>query len=201
MDMAGNESTVDFVFSVNRYGSNYLLGDATQKLVDNYYTNQAPTLDVTEINVNTLKFNEITYALNGNIQTLQPDTDYSVAESGTETSWKKYDYKIFDSNFTQEGVYDITISSEDEAGNLNSNHTERVKEYSKNISFVLDQTAPSITISGVEEDGRYDTDTRSISVNYSEKKLRDGQPDHYQRRQDRDLYRRPAGSHRRHDRI
>lgn len=168
MDMAGNESTVDFVFSVNRYGSNYLLGDATQKLVDNYYTNQAPTLDVTEINVNTLKFNEITYALNGNIQTLQPDTDYSVAESGTETSWKKYDYKIFDSNFTQEGVYDITISSEDEAGNLNSNHTERVKEYSKNISFVLDQTAPSITISGVEEDGRYDTDTRSISVNYSE---------------------------------
>ena len=168
MDMAGNESTVDFVFSVNRYGSNYLLGDATQKLVDNYYTNQAPTLDVTEINVNTLKFNEITYALNGNIQTLQSDTDYSVAESGTETSWKKYDYKIFDSNFTQEGVYDITISSEDEAGNLNSNHTERVKEYSKNISFVLDQTAPSITISGVEEDGRYDTDTRSISVNYSE---------------------------------
>ncbi|WP_300280715.1 YDG domain-containing protein [uncultured Subdoligranulum sp.] len=168
MDMAGNESTVDFVFSVNRYGSNYLLGDATQQLVDSYYTNQAPTLDVTEVNVNTLKFKEITYALNGNIQTLEPDSDYSVTESGTETSWKQYDYKIFDSNFTQEGVYDITISSEDEAGNLNSNHTERVKEYSKNISFVLDQTAPSITISGVEEDGRYDSDTRSISINYSE---------------------------------
>src|SRR5699024_1630814 len=118
--------------------------------------------------VNTLKFKEITYALNGNIQTLEPDSDYSVTESGTETSWKQYDYKIFDSNFTQEGVYDITISSEDEAGNLNSNHTERVKEYSKNIILVLDQSAPSITIAGVEEDGRYDSDTRSISINYSE---------------------------------
>lgn len=168
VDMAGNESTVDFVFSVNRYGSNYILSEATQQLVDNYYTNQAPDLGVTEINVNTLKSKEITYALNGDIKTLEPNTEYSVQESGTETSWKQYDYNIFSSNFTQEGIYDITIYSEDEAGNANSNHTERVKEYSKNISFVLDQTAPSITISGVEEDGRYDTDTRLISVGYSE---------------------------------
>lgn len=168
VDMAGNESTVDFVFSVNRYGSNYILSGATQQLVDNYYTNRAPDLGVTEINVNTLKSKEITYALNGDIKTLEPNTEYSVQESGTETSWKQYDYNIFSSNFTQEGIYDITIYSEDEAGNANSNHTERVKEYSKNISFVLDQTAPSITISGVEEDGRYDTDTRLISVGYSE---------------------------------
>lgn len=168
VDMAGNESTVDFVFSVNRYGSNYLLSDATQQLVDNYYTNKAPELGITEINVNTLKSKEITYALNGDIKTLEQNQDYSVQESGTETSWKQYDYDVFSSNFTQEGVYDITIYSEDEAGNSNSNHTERVKEYSKNISFVLDQTAPSITISGVEEDGRYDTDTRLISVGYSE---------------------------------
>lgn len=168
VDMAGNESTVDFVFSVNRYGSNYILSEATQQLVDNYYTNRAPDLGVTEINVNTLKSKEITYALNGDIKTLEPNTEYSVQESGTETSWKQYDYNIFSSNFTQEGIYDITIYSEDEAGNANSNHTERVKEYSKNISFVLDQTAPSITISGVEEDGRYDTDTRLISVGYSE---------------------------------
>lgn len=168
VDMAGNESTVDFMFSVNRYGSNYLLTPDTQALVDNYYTNSAPNLGVSEINVNTLKFEEITYALNGDIRTLQPGTDYQVTESGSETSWKQYDYTIFNSNFDREGVYDITIYSEDEAGNANSNHTERVKEYSKNISFVLDQTAPSITISGVDEGGIYDTDTRSVTVAYGE---------------------------------
>lgn len=168
VDMAGNESTVDFLFSVNRYGSNYLLTPDTQALVDNYYTNSAPNLGVSEINVNTLKFEEITYALNGDIRTLQPGTDYQVTESGSETSWKQYDYTIFNSNFDREGVYDITIYSEDEAGNANSNHTERVKEYSKNISFVLDQTAPSITISGVDEGGIYDTDTRSVTVAYGE---------------------------------
>lgn len=168
VDMAGNESTVDFLFSVNRYGSNYLLTPDTQALVDNYYTNRAPNLGVSEINVNTLKFEEITYALNGDIRTLQPGTDYQVTESGSETSWKQYDYTIFNSNFDREGVYDITIYSEDEAGNANSNHTERVKEYSKNISFVLDQTAPSITISGVDEGGIYDTDTRSVTVAYGE---------------------------------
>lgn len=58
-DKAGNSTTDSILFSVNRFGSTYLFSRETQEVLDRYYTNQGPDLDITEINVDTLEHQEI----------------------------------------------------------------------------------------------------------------------------------------------
>lgn len=166
-DLAGNVTQGEIMFSVNRFGSNYILSDDTQALVDGRYTAAARTLNVTEINVDTLEFSEISYTLNGQTVTLAEGADYEVAASGGSGTWKQYDYTIRAENFSEEGVYDVTIYSEDAAGNINTNVTSSVAEYAKTLSFVVDKTAPSIIITGVEE-ASYNANERTVVVNYDE---------------------------------
>lgn len=163
-DLAGNSSEAELRFSVNRFGSNYILDDPTQDLVDSYYTNQAPQIHITEINVNTLEFQEITATLNGEIMNLEEGTDYQVTESGDENSWKEYQYTISSAYFQKDGAYNVTVHSRDMAENENSNRTSQVAEYSKPVDFVLDTTAPEIVISGVEQDTQYVEDARTVTL-------------------------------------
>lgn len=166
-DLAGNVTQGEIMFSVNRFGSNYILSDDTQALVDSRYAAAARTLNVTEINVDTLEFSEISYTLNGQTVTLTEGADYEVAASGGAGTWKQYDYTIRAENFSEEGVYDVTIYSEDAAGNINTNVTSSVEEYAKTLSFVVDKTAPSVIITGVEE-ASYNANERTVVVNYDE---------------------------------
>lgn len=163
-DMAGNSSEAEIRFSVNRYGSNYILDEATEKLVADYYTGEPPAIQVTEINVNTLEFREITATLNGEILPLSEGADYQVTHQGSEDTWKEYHYTIPARYFREDGAYNLTIHSRDEAKNENSNRTALVAENAKPIDFVLDMTAPSVVISGVEEEGQYVEDSRTITV-------------------------------------
>ncbi len=163
-DLAGNISEAELSFSVNRFGSNYILGDTTEELVEGYYTNKPTEIHVTEINVNTLEFQEITATMNGEILDLQRGRDYEVSQSGDEGSWKEYQYTIPAEYFETDGAYNITIHSRDEARNENSNRTAKVQEYSKPIDFVLDTTAPTVVISGVEENAQYVEDSRIITL-------------------------------------
>lgn len=163
-DMAGNSSEAELRFSVNRFGSNYILDDATQDLVDNYYTNEAPQIHITEINVNSLEFQEITATMNGEIMNLEEGTDYQVTETGDENSWKEYQYTISSKYFQKDGAYNVTVHSRDLAENENSNRTAQVTEYSKPVDFVLDTTAPEIVISGVEQDAQYVEDSRTVTL-------------------------------------
>ena len=163
-DMAGNVSEVEIMFSVNRFGSNYILDDATQQLVDGYYTSEAPTIGIREINVDTLEFTEITATYNGEIITLEEGKDYQVQQLGSQASWKEYSYTISPSCFTADGLYNITVHSRDAAQNENSNRTARVEEYAMPVDFVLDTTAPMVVITGVEADAQYMEDERLITV-------------------------------------
>lgn len=159
-DLAGNETEVTLRFSVNRFGSNYILDEATQQVVDSYYVNEKPALKVTEINVNSLEFTEITATCNGEIVPLE----YTVQESGTADSWKSYEYSILADNFEQDGIYNITIYSRDSAQNENSNRTSKVEEYIHPVDFVLDTTAPSALIAGVEDRSQYVENERLVTV-------------------------------------
>lgn len=163
-DLAGNSSEAELRFSVNRFGSNYILDESTEKLVGDYYTNQAPELHITEINVNSLQFKEITATLNGEIMNLQEGTDYQVEEVGNENTWKEYHYTISSKFFQQDGAYNITVHSRDLAENENSNRTAQVEEYSKPVDFVLDTTNPEVIISGVEQDAQYVEDSRTVTL-------------------------------------
>ena len=44
--------------------------------------------------------------------------------SGSEDSWKQYTYYLKEKNFKEEGIYILTIYSEDRAENLSENHSK-----------------------------------------------------------------------------
>ena len=124
-----------------------------------YYTNTEQDIIVTETNVDTLEFLEISCKRNGKLLTLQQGVDYDVHVSGTEESWKQYVYTIPGRNFTEEGTYILTIYSEDRAENVSDNQTK-----GKKIEFVMDRTAPSILLSGLEDGGQYRENSRKITL-------------------------------------
>lgn len=154
-DLAGNAVSDSIVFSVNRYGSNYTLVSELETTV----LTEAKEIVVTEINVDPLEESRISYSLNGKIVDLEKGTHYTVEEVDTDKNWKKYTYVISADNFSEEGAYVLTLYSKDRATNVQDN---KAKEC--DIEFVIDRTAPSIVVSGIKNDGRYTTDTKTISL-------------------------------------
>lgn len=158
-DKAGNSVEDSILFSVNRFGSVYIFSDDTKAVLDRFYTNQGPKLTVTEINVDTLEHQEISYSRDGNIVVLNQGTDYIVHESGSDYEWKQYTYEIAGSNFDAEGVYVVTLQSIDRAANDTSN---RLKE--KSIEFTVDKSAPSVVLGGIEDGGSYAETSRNLTI-------------------------------------
>ena len=159
-DRAGNETEDSVIFSVNRFGSVYVLSNETQELVDDYYTNEEQDLVVTEINVDSLVFNGISYGRDGELVDLEAGKDYEVKASGSEVSWKQYDYTINKENFEKEGNYTVTIDSEDRATNVGNSRAKGC-----DIEFAIDKTAPTVVITGIENGEQYRANTRNITVN------------------------------------
>lgn len=158
-DLAGNSDEKAVTFSVNRFGSNFLFSEDTEKFLDDYYNNEEEELVVTEINVDTLTHRGITCGHDGDTEDFKEGTEYTVKESGTEVSWKSYEYTIKKNNFEKEGMYNITIDSVDRATNQVNN---KIKE--ADIEFVIDKTAPTVVINGIEDKGQYRTSERDITI-------------------------------------
>lgn len=165
-DRAGNETTKSITFSVNRNGSTYIISEDTQKLLDTGFTNSPKDIVIQEINVDTLEFIELTYSKDGQVITLKEGTDYTVKEAGGNGQWKTYTYAIKASCFEEEGEYSINIYSEDRAKNATTNH---VKE--KAIEFVVDKTAPSISIANLENRGRYRENVHEFTLSVKDNTL------------------------------
>lgn len=161
-DKAGNKTEKQVMFSVNRFGSNYIFSNSTEKFLNNVYANEAEDIVVTEINVDTLVFNGISYSLDNKTTELKKGVDYLVSEKGGDSSWKEYTYTINKKNFEKEGRYNVTIDSEDAATNTMNN---KLKD--SNINFVIDKTPPTVVITGIEENS-YRTDSRDMTVNLSD---------------------------------
>ena len=167
-DLAGNETIDERTFSVNRFGSVYILDDSTKNLVDGFYSNQERDLVVTEINVDSLQFQEIVAGVDGELTTLKEGRDFEVKARISDSSWKTYEYHIGAKNFKEEGAYVVTIYSEDRAENKSSN-----KANGKELEFVIDKTAPSILVAGIEDGGQYTQVSREITLDVQDNILLD----------------------------
>lgn len=159
-DKAGNQYSTSKIFSVNRDGSTYLYDDYTEELIKNGYTNDPKNLVVSEINVDTLTFQELTVSENGTQKTLEQNKDFEVSESGSDVSWKEYKYTINASNFENEGDYNVSIYSEDRATNVTTNTAK-----SKDILFAVDKTSPVISLANIEDGGRYKVESQKFTAN------------------------------------
>lgn len=171
-DRAGNVSDpASITFSVNCFGSVFLLAsDETIQLAESGYTSDAPDILIKEINVNQLKEQTMTLSYNNSNLKLG-NNDYSITSSGGGDQWYEYLYKISADMFEDEGSYTVTASSVDaKLGTVTTNRTVNTvdgdKAAHKNcpVSFIVDKTAPSVTINGVEENGAYSEAEREIQI-------------------------------------
>ncbi len=164
-DRAGNETEDSVIFSVNRFGSVYIISDVSKEWLNTgegeyTYINEEQDIQVTEINVDSIVASDISYGRDGQLVDLEAGKDYEVKASGSDVSWKQYDYTINKENFEKEGNYTVTIDSEDRATNVGNSRAKGC-----NIEFAVDKTAPTIVITGIENDAQYHANTRNIVLN------------------------------------
>ena len=173
-DLSGRVAEKQVMFSVNRFGSVYVLDTDTEKLVKNNdgYTNKEQKVGIREINVDLLEAKDVSVSRDGDTSKLKENTDYTVKASGDDTSWKEYYYQLDKKNFEEEGSYNVTIFSKDRAENTQDNKNNK-RNAECNVEFVIDKTAPSTVVSGIENGGRYKETEKTVQVNAKDNILLD----------------------------
>lgn len=162
-DLAGNETEKEIMFSVNRFGSVYVIDDKTAALIADYYTNVAPEVSITEINIDELQWKNVNVGRDGEMTELKSGRDYTVSETEDGYSWNSFTYTVKPKNFSKDGKYSVVISSMDVATNEQDNV---VKD--KEVEFAVDMTAPGIAVSGLEDEGVYEEDSHLVSFNITD---------------------------------
>ena len=154
-DKAGNEAVETVVFSVNRFGSVYTY----DKYLSDLISDGGRAVKVLDKDITVLEFNpdqidkgqvKVSITRDGKpldkvIFSFEPvkNTKKGIGESG----WYEYKYVISKDNFKEDGIYKVTISSVDAAGNTPENSLQN-----QEIVFIVDNTAPEITsITGLEK--------------------------------------------------
>lgn len=159
-DKAGNTSTETINFSVNRFGSTYAMSDSTEKL-NGTYMKEPQDVVLVETNANALSNVKITVFKNSDTVILQEGKDYRIDIKGGEGQWHEYTYTIFKENFEDDGVYRLTVHSEDAAGNIAEN-TLDTKE--KEVNFGIDKTLPTLNIKNIESNKTYAVDNITVQM-------------------------------------
>ena len=160
VDMAGNETTEELWFSVNRFGSTYLLSDRA-KALQGSYQKEGEEILISEINADEVLSSALTLYRNEEKHTLSEGAEYQTTRSGGNGKWYRGDYLIKKDNFDKEGLYHLQISSQDKAGNLASTEqTERGAE----LRFGIDRTPPRILLSNVDNQGVYRGDALDLDL-------------------------------------
>lgn len=168
-DLAGNVTEKTVRFSVNRYGSVFVLDDASDDWlheggVEYRYANQETEIGVMEINVDEIDEYSIAVTRDGDLKKLEEGSEFTVTNSRNEATWRVNYYHINEENFAQEGNYDVTITSTDSAANSVNNQTVKKSDGALPIKFTIDKTAPTVVVSGIEDGGRYMADSRNIML-------------------------------------
>ena len=153
---SANSETSKLSFSVNRKGSTYALDHNTNRVVKDYYVQKVDdNIVIEETNVNPLQSYQLT--MNGN--NLSEGKDYTIKQTGGKGQWYQYTYTVKPSLFQKEGEYTIISTSVDKAKNKAYSDIKNAE-----ISFVVDKTPPVVTISGLNNKGRYQTKTQKVTV-------------------------------------
>lgn len=178
-DLAGNVSEDKVTFSVNRYGSNYIIekDSPTDQLISKGFTNTPQTVQITEINVDPLTeygvkktLKESRGSQKDGTTELEEGSDYQAVRS-SNTGWVEMNYSVDSRNFEDEGLYELEVTSTDGAGNSNSNKTIRMDNDQKEetpVRFFVDKTVPECYFTGVEANSIYNATERAIGIHFSD---------------------------------
>ncbi len=158
-DRAGNRAVRQICFSVNRHGSSYILPQYVQNLVKKQYVNRSQNIMIDEVNVDDLVYQQVSYNHDGESVLLEQSRDYTVEETENDNHIRTYTYTIPAACFQEEGHYSIHLYSEDRASNVMTNQAKGAA-----IDFIVDDTAPKIVVSDLEDGGCYYERTHAFAV-------------------------------------
>ena len=159
-DRAGNVSTQTVEFSVNRFGSTYELSSTTENL-NGTYVKSTEDVVLSEVNVNQLTNIKLTLYKNDATIVLKENEDYRVSISGGNGQWYQYTYTVFAKNFSENGVYRITVQSDDATG-----RTQKTDQDTKNIEiqFGIDNEPPVINVKNLESKTTYAMESKEVEM-------------------------------------
>lgn len=149
-DLAGNTQEKIISFKVNRFGSRYSLDEYTTEAVEKYYVNSDKDFVIIEDNLDKVNSYELCYISDGATKVLDYDKDYTIASSSNASGWNTYSYSIKPTMLEKDGVYSFVVYSTDAAGNKSDNITKGTP-----LKVCVDDTAPIITVSNLEDTGVY----------------------------------------------
>ena len=165
-DLAGNEYSKvllddgqeydNVVFSINRNGSTFSVDNSTETLLNNYYVYEV-NKDVVVYETNVDPINNYKVKLNGN--ELRENTDYTTTMTDNADEWAIRTYNINRNLFSDEGEYKVVVESTDKTDTSAYSDVKNM-----NISFTVDKTAPILTVSGLENGGRYQNTEQEVTV-------------------------------------
>lgn len=174
VDKVGNKSEKSVTFSVNRFGSTFAYGDSktAERLTNQRYPNSDnfPDIVIREYNPNPVKQQSVSLTRNDKTWKLVKDKDYSFSSDGSKDKGFIYIYSISAENFKDEGDYTLTVSSVDlfnkKANNRNATLDSSDTKNSRRcpISFVIDKSAPTITVVGVDNNQYYEEAEREVTI-------------------------------------
>lgn len=157
MIMEDGERYKEAAFSINRNGSTFAYGGAfTERLVNQYYVYSVDeNVVIVEVNVDPIE----NYVIKLNGEKLSEGRDYTSTQTSNEGEWSKRIYYIDKDLFEAEGEYNIVVSSVDKAETTAFSDVKNLT-----VAFVVDQTKPVVTITGLEAGGRYQTDEQTVTL-------------------------------------
>ncbi len=143
LDLAGNTHEETIVYSVNRFGSVYTLQEEAKRVAGSY-VKSSQAISIVETNADEISAADVKIKLtkNGQAAQLTEGKDYTRTENVSDGSWKQYTYTISEDNFKEDGIYMVSISSKDRAGNYNENVSDG--EEGAELWFGVDKTSPVI---------------------------------------------------------
>jgi len=159
-DKAGNTTEKAITFSVNRFGSTYALSEEAEKL-NGTYVKESVDVVITETNADELSNIKITLFKDGETKALEEGDDYKIEVAGGNGQWYHYTYTVYAKNFDADGVYSLTVESDDKAGNEAKNDQD-TKD--KAINFGVDSTLPIINIENLESKTTYALDNMTVTM-------------------------------------
>lgn len=153
-DWAGHEASTTVTFSVNRFGSVYTYEDYLLSIIKNgglYIKAVEQDLIIHEFNADRLVGDvKIQITRDGKPLSNVIYTSNALENmlSTGESGWFEYTHIISKDNFKEDGLYKISISSEDFAGN----RPENTNMEGMSIQFYVDSTPPELTsVTGLEK--------------------------------------------------
>lgn len=156
-DRAGNEAEQTVVFSVNRFGSNYVLSETTKPLMGSYLQKPQEVV-ITETNVSGLASSSVRLAKNDSVRVLEAGEDYTLENNESQAAWSSYTYTLPEDLFAEDAYYRAMLASHDIAGNYSENLMEgknASRDAALTINFAVDSTSPVAALSNIEQSTAY----------------------------------------------